>query len=42
MTENVPEVDPKYAEVAEVVIGVSKAFTNFSMSDFYPKASPGA
>ena len=29
MTENVPEADPKYAEVAEVIIGVPKDFTNF-------------
>jgi hypothetical protein len=34
MTENVPEADPKYAEVAEVVVG------DFSMSDSYPRQAP--
>ena len=39
MTENVPEADPEYAEVAEeyeedvFVVGVSKAFTNYLMFD---------
>ena len=43
MIENVPEGDPEYAEVAKkyeedvFVIGVPKAFTNFSMSSSYPR-----
>jgi hypothetical protein len=43
MTENVPEADPTYVGVAEkydedvIVIGVPEAFTNFSMSGFYPR-----
>jgi hypothetical protein len=40
MTENMPEVDPEYAEVFEVVFGVPEAFTNFSMSDSYPRQTP--
>ena len=38
MTENVPEVDPEYVEVAEeyeedvLIVGVPKACTNFSLS----------
>ena len=45
MTENVPEADPEYVEVAEkneedvLVIGVPEAFTNFSMSDSYQGSS---
>jgi hypothetical protein len=43
MTENVSEADLKYAEVTKeyeedvLVIGVSEAFTNFSMSGSYPR-----
>ena len=43
MTENVPEVDPKYTEVAEeyeekvLVIGVFEAFTNFSLFSSCPR-----
>jgi hypothetical protein len=37
MTENMPEVDPEYTEVVEVIVGVSEAFTNFSMSNTYPR-----
>ena len=37
MIESVSEADLEYAEVAEVIIVVPEAFTNFSMSDFYPR-----
>ena len=43
MTENIPEADPKYAEVAEkyeedvLVIGVPEFFTNFSMFGSHPR-----
>jgi hypothetical protein len=40
MTENMPEVDPEYAEVVEVIVGVSEAFTNFSTSNTYPRQTP--
>jgi hypothetical protein len=46
MTENVPEADPEYAEVAEeykedvLVVDVPVAFTNFLMSGSYLRQSP--
>ena len=46
MTKNVPEADPKYAEVAVeyeeevLVVGVPEAFTNFLLFQFLPMASP--
>ena len=46
MTENVPEADPKYVEVAEeyeedvLIASVPEAFTNFSMSGSYPTQAP--
>jgi len=46
MTENVPEADPEYAEVAEeyeedvLIVGVPEAFTNFSISGSYPRQAP--
>jgi hypothetical protein len=46
MTENMPEADPKYGEVAEeyeedvLVVGVPKAFTKFSMSSSYLRQAP--
>jgi hypothetical protein len=39
MTESVPEADLEYAEDV-IVIGVSKAFTNFSLSGSYPRQAP--
>ena len=41
MTENMPEADPEYAEVAKeyeedvLVVGVPKAFINFPLSGSY-------
>ena len=46
MTENVPEPDLEYAEVAEayeedvLIVGVPKAFTNFPLSGSCPRQAP--
>ena len=46
MTEIVSEADTEYTEVAEeyeedvLVVGVPKAFTNFSMSSSYRRQTP--
>ena len=43
MTENVPEANPEYAEVAEenvLVVGVLETFTNFPLSGSCLRQAP--